>query len=196
MASSKEEREIVVRTIEESIRVKQGVLQNMVPELLQASEMIVGSLQAGGKLILFGNGGSAGDAQHIAAELVGRFERERRALPAIALTTNSSTLTAIGNDYGYNKVFSRQVEAWAVPGDVAIGITTSGNSPNVLEGVAAAKLKGAKTIGMTGEKGGKLAAEVDLCLKVPSSSTARIQESHILIGHLLCLLIDKNITLT
>src|SRR5581483_505502 len=196
MASSKEEREIVVRTIEESIRVKQGVLQNMVPELLQASEMIVGSLQAGGKLILFGNGGSAGDAQHIAAELVGRFERERRALPAIALTTNSSTLTAIGNDYGYNKVFSRQVEAWAVRGDVAIGITTSGNSPNVLEGVAAAKLKGAKTIGMTGEKGGKLAAEVDLCLKVPSSSTARIQESHILIGHLLCLLIDKNITLT
>jgi len=196
MASSKEEREIVVRTIEESIRVKQGVLQNMVPELLQASEMIVGSLQAGGKLILFGNGGSAGDAQHIAAELVGRFERERRALPAIALTTNSSTLTAIGNDYGYNKVFSRQVEAWARPGDVVIGITTSGNSPNVLEGVAAAKLKGAKTIGMTGEKGGKLAAEVDLCLKVPSSSTARIQESHILIGHLLCLLIDKNITLT
>lgn len=196
MKPSEQDKEIVVRTIEESIRVKQGVLQNMVPALLQAAEMIVASVQAGGKLILFGNGGSAGDAQHIAAELVGRFERERRALPAIALTTNSSTLTAIGNDYGYNKVFSRQVEAWAVPGDVAIGITTSGNSPNVLEGVAAAKLKGAKTIGMTGEKGGKLAAEVDLCLKVPSSSTARIQESHILIGHLLCLLIDKNITLT
>lgn len=194
MKPSEQDKEIVVRTIEESIRVKQGVLQNMVPELLQAAEMIVASVQAGGKLILFGNGGSAGDAQHIAAELVGRFERERRALPAIALTTNSSTLTAIGNDYGYNKVFSRQVEAWAVPGDVVIGITTSGNSPNVLEGVAAAKLKGAKTIGMTGEKGGKLAAEVDLCLKVPSSSTARIQESHILIGHLLCLLIDKNIT--
>lgn len=196
MKPSEQDKEIVVRTIEESIRVKQGVLQNMVPELLQASEMVVASVQAGGKLILFGNGGSAGDAQHIAAELVGRFERERRALPAIALTTNSSTLTAIGNDYGYNKVFSRQVEAWARPGDVVIGITTSGNSPNVLEGVAAAKRCGAKTIGMTGEKGGKLAAEVDLCLKVPSSSTARIQESHILIGHLLCLLIDKNITLT
>jgi D-sedoheptulose 7-phosphate isomerase len=194
MASSKEEQEIIVRTIEESIRVKQAVLQNMVPELLEAAEIIVASIQAGGKLILFGNGGSAGDAQHIAAELVGRFERERRALPAIALTTNSSTLTAIGNDYGYNKVFSRQVEAWAGPGDAVIGITTSGNSPNVLEGIAAAKLKGAKTIGMTGEKGGKLASEVDLCLKVPSSSTARIQESHILIGHLLCLLIDKKIT--
>lgn len=190
---SSPDREIVVRTIEESIRVKQGVLETMVPELLQAAEYIVASLNSGGKLILFGNGGSAGDAQHIAAELVGRFERERRALPAIALTANSSNLTAIGNDYGYNKVFARQVEAWAHVGDVVIGITTSGNSPNVLEGIAAAKTKGARTIGMTGEKGGKLASEVDLCLKVPSSNTARIQESHIMIGHLLCLLVDKNI---
>jgi D-sedoheptulose 7-phosphate isomerase len=188
------DQELIVRTIEESILVKQGVLRTMVPELLQAAECVTASLRSGGKLILFGNGGSAGDAQHIAAELVGRFERERRALPAIALTANSSALTAIGNDYDYSKVFSRQVEAWAQPGDVVIGITTSGNSPNVLEGVAAAKSKGAKTIGLTGEKGGKLASKVDLCLKVPSSNTARIQESHIMIGHILCLLIEKNIT--
>lgn len=194
MSSSEEDKEIIVRTIEESILVKQGVLRTMAPALLQAAEVLIASLNSGGKLILFGNGGSAGDAQHIAAELVGRFERERRALPAIALTTNSSTLTAIGNDYGYDKIFSRQVEAWAHLGDVAIGITTSGNSPNVLEGIAAAKAKGAKTIGMTGEKGGKLASQVDLCLKVPSSNTARIQESHIMIGHILCLLIEKNIS--
>ena len=192
--ASEQDREVVVRTIEESILVKQGVLRTMVPELLQAAGYLTDSLNAGGKLILFGNGGSAGDAQHIAAELVGRFERERRALPAIALTTNSSTLTAIGNDYDYSKIFSRQVEAWARPGDVVIGITTSGNSPNVLEGIAVAKSKGAKTIGLTGEKGGKLASKVDLCLRVPSSNTARIQESHIMIGHLLCLLIEKNIT--
>jgi D-sedoheptulose 7-phosphate isomerase len=189
-----EDQDIVARTIQESILVKQGVLQTMVPEILQAAEYMVASLRAGGKLILFGNGGSAGDAQHIAAELVGRFERERRALPAIALTTNSSTLTAIANDYDYSKVFSRQVEAWAHPGDVVIGISTSGNSPNVLEGIAAAKSKRAKTIGLTGEKGGRLASQADLCLKVPSSNTARIQESHILIGHLLCLLIEKNVT--
>ncbi|MBI3802382.1 MAG: D-sedoheptulose 7-phosphate isomerase [Nitrospirae bacterium] len=166
----------------------------MVPEIAQAADWIVQSYRNGGKLILFGNGGSAGDAQHIAAELVGRFERERRALPAIALTTNSSTLTAIGNDYDYSKIFSRQVEAWAGPADVVIGISTSGNSSNVLEGIATAKAKGAKTIGLTGEKGGKLGSQVDLCLKVPSSSTARIQESHILIGHLLCLLVEQSLS--
>jgi D-sedoheptulose 7-phosphate isomerase len=192
--ASIEENETVKRTIQESIQVKESLLQTMVPQIVQAADWIVQSYRAGGKLILFGNGGSAGDAQHIAAELVGRFERERRALPAIALTTNSSTLTAIGNDYGYAKIFSRQIEAWAKPEDVAIGISTSGNSPNVLEGMAAAKAKGTRTIGMTGEKGGKLAAEAGLCIKVPSSNTARIQESHILIGHILCLLIEKNLS--
>ncbi|MDC4223174.1 MAG: D-sedoheptulose 7-phosphate isomerase [Candidatus Manganitrophus sp.] len=186
--------EIIRRTILESIQVKEAIVRNMIPEIAQAAAWIVASYGNGGKLVLFGNGGSAGDAQHIAAELVGRFERERRALPAIALTTNTSTLTAIGNDYGYNKIFSRQVEAWVQPTDVVIGISTSGNSPNVLEGIAAAKLKGAKTIGLTGEKGGKLASQTDLCLKVPSSNTARIQESHIMIGHLLCLLLEQQIT--
>ena len=194
MAPSPEEIETVRRTIQESIQVKEGLLQTAVPHIVQAADWIVRSYREGGKLILFGNGGSAADAQHIAAELVGRFERERRALPAIALTTNSSTLTAIGNDYDYAKIFSRQIEAWAKPEDVVIGISTSGNSPNVLEGVAAAKAKGAKTIGLTGEKGGKMASKTDLCIKVPSSSTARIQESHIMIGHILCLLVDQQLT--
>lgn len=194
MGISEQSAEIIRRTIRESIQVKEAIVRNMIPEIAQAAAWIVSSYGNGGKLVLFGNGGSAGDAQHIAAELVGRFERERRALPAIALTTNTSTLTAIGNDYGYNKIFSRQVEAWVQPADVVIGISTSGNSPNVLEGIAAAKLKGAKTIGLTGEKGGKLASQTDLCLKVPSSNTARIQESHIMIGHLLCLLLEQQIT--
>ena len=194
MGISEQSAEIIRRTIRESIQVKEAIVRNMIPEIAQAAAWIVSSYDNGGKLVLFGNGGSAGDAQHIAAELVGRFERERRALPAIALTTNSSTLTAIGNDYGYDKIFSRQVEAWVQPADVVIGISTSGNSPNVLEGIAAAKLKGAKTIGLTGEKGGKLASQTNLCLKVPSSNTARIQESHIMIGHLLCLLLEQQIT--
>jgi D-sedoheptulose 7-phosphate isomerase len=194
MGISEQSGEIIRRTIQESIQVKETIVRNMIPEIAQAAAWIVESYRNGGKLVLFGNGGSAGDAQHIAAELVGRFERERRALPAIALTTNTSTLTAIGNDYGYNKIFSRQVEAWVQPADVVIGISTSGNSPNVLEGIAAAKSKGAKTIGLTGEKGGKLASQTDLCLKVPSSNTARIQESHIMIGHLLCLLLEQQIT--
>lgn len=194
MGSLEESSEIIRRTIQESIQVKEGIVRNMIPEIAQAAGWIVEAYRNGGKLILFGNGGSAGDAQHIAAELVGRFERERRALPAIALTTNTSTLTAIGNDYDYSKIFSRQVEAWAQPADVVIGISTSWNSPNVLEGIAAAKAKGAKTIGLTGEKGGKLASQADLCLKVPSTSTARIQESHIMIGHLLCLLVEQQIS--
>lgn len=194
MESLDQANEVIRRTIRDSIQVKEGIARTMVPEIAQAAAWIVQSYREGGKLILFGNGGSAGDAQHIAAELVGRFERERRALPAIALTTNSSTLTAIGNDYAYSKIFSRQVEAWARAGDVVIGISTSGNSPNVLEGVAAAQKVGAKTIGLTGEKGGKLASQTDLCLKVPSSNTARIQESHIMIGHLLCLLVEQQIS--
>ncbi len=194
MGISEQSGEIIRRTILESIQVKESIVRTMIPEIAQAAAWIVASYRNGGKLVLFGNGGSAGDAQHIAAELVGRFERERRALPAIALTTNTSTLTAIGNDYGYDKIFSRQVEAWVQPADVVIGISTSGNSPNVLEGIAAAKSKGAKTIGLTGEKGGKLASQTDLCLKVPSSNTARIQESHIMIGHLLCLLLEQQIS--
>jgi len=180
--------------IQESIQVKEILRATMVPLIAQVADLISQSIAAGGKLILFGNGGSAGDAQHIAAELLGRFELERPAFPGIALTTNSSTLTAIGNDYGYDQIFARQVQGLANAGDVVIGISTSGNSPNVMEGIRAAKTKKALTVGMTGEKGGQLAVECDHCFKVPSSNTARIQESHIMIGHLLCLLIERKLT--
>lgn len=186
--------EIAAQAIHDSIAVKQGVLRTMIPHLVQAAEWVSESIRSGGKLILFGNGGSAGDAQHIAAELVGRFELERRPFPAIALTTNTSALTAIANDYDYDAIFSRQVTAWAGPADIVLGISTSGNSPNVVKGLESAKDQGAKTIGLTGEKGGRLESIADLCLKAPSSNTARIQESHILIGHILCLLIEKSLS--
>jgi len=185
---------LVSDSIRDSIRVKETLLETMVPLIAKIANLISKSIASGGKLILFGNGGSAGDAQHIAAELLGRFELERPAFPAIALTTNSSTLTAIANDYGYEQIFSRQIQGLANAGDVVIGISTSGNSPNVLEAIRIAKEKGAIPIGMTGEKGGQLALECTYCFQVPSSRTARIQESHIMIGHLLCLLIEKNLS--
>jgi len=185
---------LVSDSIRDSIRVKETLLKTMPPLIAKIANLISESIASGGKLILFGNGGSAGDAQHIAAELLGRFELERPAFPAIALTTNSSTLTAIANDYGYDQIFSRQIQGLATAGDVVIGISTSGNSPNVLEAIRIAKEKGVTTIGMTGEKGGQLALECTHCFKVPSSRTARIQESHIMIGHLLCLLIEKNLS--
>ncbi len=192
--NSKTAETLVSDSIRDSIRVKETLLETMVPLIAKIADLISKSIASGGKLILFGNGGSAGDAQHIAAELLGRFELERPAFPAIALTTNSSTLTAIANDYGYDQIFSRQIQGLANAGDVVIGISTSGNSPNVLEAIRVAKEKGAIPIGMTGEKGGQLTLECTHCFKVPSSRTARIQESHIMIGHLLCLLIEKNLS--
>lgn len=194
MSQFKEQNQaVVVEAILESIRVKQALLETGIQQILQAAEWVVSSLNAGGKLILFGNGGSAGDAQHLAAELIGRFEKERRAIPAIALTTNTSVLTAIANDYDYKEVFARQVEAFGKAEDVVIAISTSGNSPSVLRGVEAAKTRGIRTVGLSGERGGRLASFVELCINVPSSNTARIQESHILIGHILCLLVERNI---
>jgi D-sedoheptulose 7-phosphate isomerase len=151
---------------------------------------LIAALRSGGKLLFFGNGGSAADAQHLAAEFVNRFAVERRALPAIALTTDSSVLTSIGNDYAFERIFARQVEALGRPGDVAIGLSTSGRSPNVIEGLRAARRGGLVTVGLTGEAGGALAGECDLILMVPSSDTARIQETHILAGHILCRLVD------
>jgi D-sedoheptulose 7-phosphate isomerase len=144
----------------------------------------VKALTNGHKLLLFGNGGSAADAQHIAAEFVGRFQMERTPLPALALTVNTSALTGIGNDYDYVNVFSRQVEALGQAGDVAVGITTSGKSPNVIKGLAAAKAKGLVTVGLTGKFGTMLQEVSKYCLCVPSDQTPRIQESHILIGHI------------
>jgi D-sedoheptulose 7-phosphate isomerase len=176
------------RKIEQSITVKQSVLAD--GRLLEALEEIARAafqtLEAGGKVLLFGNGGSAADAQHIAAELVGRYKQERRGLPAIALTVDTSCLTAVANDYGYEYVFARQIEALGRSGDLAIGISTSGNSPNVLRGMEAARTKGLTTVGLTGRNGGKLKESVDHCIQVQSDETPRIQEVHILVGHILC----------
>jgi D-sedoheptulose 7-phosphate isomerase len=173
---------------EESIAVKQALLDNN--QLLKVLENVARAtsqaLAAGRKVLLFGNGGSAADAQHIAAEWIGRYRRERRALPAIALTVNASSMTAIANDYSFERVFARQVEALGAPGDIAIGISTSGDSPNVLRGVEAARIAGMITVGLTGRTGGSLRTLVDCCLQVPSDDTPRIQEAHILLGHILC----------
>ena len=165
-------------------------LHEQMPLLIEMGMRLRSCLLAGGKILLLGNGGSAADCQHIAAEIVGRYKRERRGLPAIALTTDTSILTAVGNDYGFEHVFSRQVEALCTPKDVVIGLSTAGNSPNVLAAIHAARRVGAFTIGLTGGGGGKLAQCCDLSLVVASNDTPRIQEAHILVGHMLCDLID------
>jgi D-sedoheptulose 7-phosphate isomerase len=182
----------VERTLE-SIQVKQAILADvhLLENLQGLADACIRSLESEGKLILFGNGGSAADAQHLAAELTGRYLRERRALAAIALTSNTSILTAIGNDYSYNEVFSRQMEALGNKGDVAIGISTSGNSENVLRAMKIAEQKGLITAGMTGRNGGKLSDLSLYSLKVPSEHTPRIQEAHILLGHILCEIIEE-----
>lgn len=165
-------------------------LHEQLPLILEMGMRLRNCLLAGGKILLLGNGGSAADCQHIAAEIVGRYQRERRGLPAIALTTDTSILTAVGNDYGFERIFSRQVEALCTPADVVIGLSTSGNSPNVLAAIHTARQIGAFTMGLTGGGGGKLAQCCDLSLVVASKDTPRIQEAHILVGHLLCDLID------
>jgi len=161
------------------------------PAVLAAAQAITGALKSGRKVLAFGNGGSAGDAEHLVAELVGRFEVERRALPAISLTCDSSVVTAIANDYGYGTVFTRQVEALGNPGDVAFGISTSGRSANVEAALAAAKARGLVTIAMTGRDGGKMGADADIHLNVAEQSTARVQEVHRTIMHAVCALIDR-----
>ena len=186
-------RDRVCQSIAASISVKQRLLANdgVVANIVAACDVTTRALQKRGKLLLFGNGGSAADAQHIAAELVGRFAFDRPPLPALALSVNSSCVTAIGNDYGFATVFSRQIEALGRPGDVAIGISTSGNSRNVLEGVATARSLGLHTIAFTSETGGKLRNAVDHCICAPSEETPRIQECHILIGHIIAELVEE-----
>jgi D-sedoheptulose 7-phosphate isomerase len=176
----------LMASIEESIAVKQAILASMLDSIMTAADWMTAALHAGHKLLLFGNGGSAADAQHIAAEFVGRFEQHRRAWPAIALTTDTSILTALGNDYSIDVIFARQIEALGQPGDVVLAFSTSGNSVNVLAGVRAARAQGVRVIGFTGEDGGKLAPLCDLALRVPSRRTARIQEGHMVICHALC----------
>jgi D-sedoheptulose 7-phosphate isomerase len=180
-------------SLQEGAELRKAVARDCGKEIVEAAFLINQCLQAGGKLLFFGNGGSAADAQHLAAEFVGRFVRERDGLAAIALTTDSSILTAVGNDYGFDQIFARQIQALARPGDVAVAISTSGNSPNILEGVRAARKANAKTIGLSGRDGGALAKEADLAITIASSNTARIQECHIGIGHLLCELTDEGL---
>lgn len=185
----------IKRSIQESIEVKNLLLGNaeIVSTIAEVSARMVGSLEKGNKMLLFGNGGSAADAQHIAAEFVGRFAFDRPALPALALSVNSSCVTAIGNDYGFDLVFSRQIEALARPGDFAIGISTSGNSENVLKGLSAARKLGLTTVALTGCTGGKMKNAVDYCICAPSNETPRIQECHILIGHIISQLVEETI---
>jgi D-sedoheptulose 7-phosphate isomerase len=170
--------------------VLDDIVEKLVPQIESAAEALVTCLCGGGKILLFGNGGSAGDAQHIAAELVGRYLAPRRPLSAIALTTDSSIITAIANDYSFDIIFERQIEALARPGDLVIGISTSGESLNIVRGIEKARMIGCCTIGLLGRHGGRVASVCDYPLVVPAEHTARIQEMHIIIGHILCQIVD------
>ena len=169
----------------------EAIERDLSPAIASMASMLVEAFNNGNKLLAMGNGGSAADAQHFVAEMVGRFKLERAALPAIALSTDTSILTAIGNDYGFDAVFSRQVEAHAVAGDVALGISTSGNSPNVLKALQLARDRGCRTIGLLGKDGGSIKLACDLALVIPSSDTPRIQEGHITIIHIVCDLVER-----
>lgn len=182
---------LIARSLAESHATLMQVAQQA-DAVAAVAAPILATLAGGGKLLLCGNGGSAADAQHVAAELVVRFRRERRALPAIALTTDTSQLTAIGNDYDFTRLFARQVEALARPGDLLVAISTSGNSPNVLAAVATARQLGVATLGFSGAPGGALARSADCCYLAPSAVTARIQEAHIVVWHAICECIDAH----
>jgi len=177
--------------LRESIKVKEDVLASQIDLIAELAEALIACLKSGGKILLCGNGGSAADAQHLAAELVGRFRRERKALPAIALTTDTSVLTAVANDYGFDEVFARQVTALGGKGDILIALSTSGDSPNVVKATETARKIGMTTIAFTGADGGKMKSAADLCLSVPSPKTWRVQEVHITVGHILCDLAEE-----
>jgi D-sedoheptulose 7-phosphate isomerase len=187
-------KDVIVNAFDESIRVKQSFLRDNLEVLTEAIDAVVAAFRRGNKFLLFGNGGSAADAQHIAAEFTNRFLVERPPLPAIALTTDSSALTAIANDYEYAQVFAKQVQALGKPGDVAMAISTSGNSANVLEAIEACKKLAIQTIGLTGGNGGKMVGKVDFMLRVAEGKNSpRIQETHILVGHVICDVVDRTL---
>lgn len=181
----------IERLINEHLSIIENVKTTCMPDIQRMACLCQKALRNGHTIFFCGNGGSAADSQHLAAEIVGRFVKERRGMPAVALTTDTSILTAVGNDYGYQHIFSIQVEALVRPGDVLVALSTSGNSANVVAAAEAAKEIGAITIAMTGGTGGKLSAMCDACLVVPSNVTARIQEAHILAGHIICEIIDE-----
>ena len=184
---------MVRERLQSAITVKNMLLldDNYQRLVIRVAMRVIESLGSGGKVILFGNGGSAADAQHLAAEFIGRYLKERRALPALALSVNISSLTAIGNDYGFDLVFARQIEALGKAGDVAIGISTSGNSPNVIQALGVAKSKSIYTVSLTGKSGGKSKNVADCTICIPSEETPRIQECHILTGHLICEIVEE-----
>ena len=186
-------RQLVTSNVQESMALKQSMLNDAVllDTLVRVGQKVVDAVKSGNKIFFFGNGGSAADAQHLAAELMGRFEQERRPVPANALTANPSNLTAIGNDNSYEAVFARQVEGLGKPGDVAVGISTSGKSPNVLNALRCAKALKLVTVGMTGQSANGMAGLVDYCITVPSGRTARVQEAHVLVGHILCEIVER-----
>lgn len=184
---------LIEEFVAESLRVKAEFFEENKERIAQTAEVIAHGLRNGRKMMFFGNGGSAADSQHLAAEMVGRFGPARSALAAIALSTDTSILTAVGNDYGYERVFARQIEALGQAGDVAIGISTSGNSPSVLEALDVARSKGLYTVGFTGESGGKMNGRAETLFRVPSRQTPRIQETHILLGHVICELVDREL---
>ncbi|MGH7827233.1 MAG: D-sedoheptulose-7-phosphate isomerase [Candidatus Binatia bacterium] len=187
-------KDAIIRAFDESIRVKQAFLRENLDTLMKAIDAISGALQNGNKLLLFGNGGSAADAQHIAAEFVNRFLMERRPLPAIALTTDTSVLTSIANDYEYREVFAKQIRALGKEGDVALAISTSGNSENVLAAIDVCKQLKIATVGLTGGSGGKMVGKVDFLLQVSAGQNSpRIQETHILVGHVICDIVDQTL---
>jgi D-sedoheptulose 7-phosphate isomerase len=188
MGSSAEE---IRRQLEESARVKQSFSDELIGRIAQFSEKSAAALRAGGKIVFFGNGGSAADALHLAAELVVRLRTDRRGLAALALTTNPSVLTAAGNDYGFEYIFSRQIESLVAPQDILVALSTSGASPNIVRGVDAGRARDAYLVAFTGESGGALVGKVDLLLNVPSQDPQRIQEAHITIGHIVCALIEQ-----
>lgn len=182
--------DMIISELEGHRKVLEATIEDMQSYIYTAGMITTETLKNGGKILIFGNGGSAADAQHIAAELTGRYKTERKGLPAIALTTDTSALTAISNDFGYEAVFARQVEALANEGDLLIGISTSGNSENVNKALALGKELGCKTIGLSGKEGGAMSDHCDLNIIVPSHNTPRIQEMHILIGHIICQAVD------
>ncbi len=182
--------EKIKKACDDSIRVKEQFFKENITLIKEVAELIAKTLNEGGKILIFGNGGSATDASHIAAEFVNRFKRERPGLPAIALNTDMAVLTAIANDYDYSEVFAKQIKALGQQGDIAIGISTSGSSRNVLKAVEVAKKRGLKTVAFTSKKGEKLISRVDYAFAVPSEETPRIQETHITLGHILCELVE------
>jgi D-sedoheptulose 7-phosphate isomerase len=186
--------DILRSNMERCLEVHSRFVETCLPALTAAATVLISAYRTGHKALFFGNGGSAADAQHLAAEFLGRYLRERAPLPALALHTNSSAVTAIGNDYGYDHVFSRQLKALAVPGDVAVGLSTSGNSANVIEAMVCARSLGLATIALTGSSGGRLRDLTDILIAVPSDETPRIQECHILAGHALCDAVEQALT--